>query len=402
MSLVRFRFVLSALPAAALMACGGGGDQVADAPETAQAAKPGSATQTAQAIWSNFGAASSEIIVAENRKFDYEESDFCQGTDVSSPDSYGNCPEGTSKTAGAASYFGTPTVTGAWSCSGSQANCDSSNQPASLPTQPAAPMHDLLDQAKCALWWGEVLPTLSTTVRSSTVNGTNGRGNWTYTWTFTAEPLTTTDAVAAHSAYGYKVLGDAGTVDVALDGYVYGESAQSLTKGTRKYSFSMRASDGSVRVVNTVISISKNGLPYAAYSEADGTLAKALQENLQANNNYEPINFFVPAYLGTSFLAIRNYELNLLTFGAQARDILNNTNNISLDNFAGNDNGGTDGSALARVKLMPATPVSFDAGLYAVTYTGQVKELNADGTLQGFTVTRTINIVGEPGTCKRN
>src|SRR4029453_15755818 len=119
----------------------------------------------------------------------------------------------------------------------------------------------------------------------------------------------------AHSGYGYKVLGDAGAVDVALDGYVYGQSAQSLNKGTRKYSFSMRASDGSIRVVNTVISINKEGAPYATFSEADGTLLKALQENMQANNEYLPVDFVVPTDPGTGsltgFLAIRNYDRNL-------------------------------------------------------------------------------------------
>jgi hypothetical protein len=246
-------------------------------------------------------------------------------------------------------------------------------------------------------------------VPSQVTGGVNSKGNWKYTWTFTTQPLTT-DAVAPHSGYGYKILGDAGTVEVTLDGYVYGESAQLLNKGTRKYSFSMRAGDGTEsdpsRVINPVISVSKDGAPYATFSTADGTLVKTLQENMQANNTFQPVDFVVSANPGAGslagFLAIRNYDLNLLTFGAQARDILNNAGDVSKDNFAGNDNGGADGSALARVRLSPASPVSFSGGEYAVTYSGQVKDLNADGTLQGFSVTRMIHIVGEPGTCKRN
>jgi len=407
MKLNRSARILAVVPAAVLVACGGGGESktALDGRAAAQgAAKPSNSTQTAQAIWSDFGAANIEIVLAENRKFDFQQADFCQGTDVSAPDAGGLCPEGTVKTAGARSYFGEAYMAaGKWSCNGSATNCADANQPA-IPAQPPAPIDELLEQAKCALWWGEVLPSAAVEKPSDTLGGLNGRGNWTYTWTFNLDPMDAVNAVAAHSGYGYKVLGDTGAVDTALDGYVYGESAQSLAKGTRKYSFSMRASDGSVRVVNTMITVTKDSLPVATFAQADGTLSAMLQENLQANNNYLPVDFNVPAdptAAGTGFLALRNYGLGLLTFGAPARDILNNTGNLSKDNFAGNDNGGTDGSALARVQLLPSTTVGLTGGIYTVTYSGQVKELNADGTLQSFQVQRTIHVVGEPGTCHR-
>lgn len=402
------RLVLATVPAAALVACGGGGDDTAsataaDAQATALAAKPTTSTQTAQAIWSDFGAASTEIVITENRKFDFQPSDFCQGSDVTSPVD-GVCAEGAVLTRGAISYFAAPVATGpSVSCNGSPTNCGSTNQP-TTPSQPPAPMDELLDQVKCALWYGEVLPSVTATV-SSTVAGANQRGNWTFTWTYQLAPLDSTTPVDAHSGYGYKVLGEGGTLDVGLDGFVYGESAQSLAKGTRKYSFSMRASDGSTRVVNTAISVLKDGVPLVTFSQADGTLSTLLQENSQANNAYLPVDFAVPqdpTAAGTGFLALRNYDLGLLTFGLGAREILNNTGGLSKDNFAGNDNGGADGSALARVKLMPTSPLAVSGGTYAVSYTGQVKELNADGSLQGFTVNREIKVVGEPGTCQRN
>lgn len=409
MNRIIVRLVLATVPAAALVACGGGGAgdtasaSGADDRAAAQAAKPTTSTQTAQAIWSDFGAASTEIVITENRKFDFQPADFCQGTDVTPPVD-GVCAEGTTLTPGATSYFAAPVATGpAVTCNGSPTNCASTNQP-TIPSVPAAPTEALLDQVKCALWYGEVLPT-ATTPAAVTVAGANGRGNWTFTWTYSLAPLDAATAVAVHSGYGYKVLGDGGTLDVALDGFVYGQSAQSLAKGTRKYSFSMRASDGSTRVVNTAISVLKDGVPLVTFSQADGTLATLLQENNQANNDYLPVDFLVPqdpTSAGTGLLALRNYDLGLLTFGIGARDILNNTGGISKDNFVGNDNGGADGSALARVKLMPSTPLAVSGGTYAVSYTGQVKELNADGTLQGFTVNREIKVVGEPGTCKRN
>ena len=402
------RLALATVPAAALVACGGGAADAASTSgaeqrATAQAAKPTTSTQTAQAIWSDFGTTSTEIVITENRKFDFQPADFCQGTDITSPVD-GACAEGTTLTRGATSYFSAPVATGpSITCNGSPANCASTNQPA-IPSTPAAPIDALLDQVKCGLWYGETLSAV-TAPAGVTVPGANGRGNWTFTWTYSLNPVDATTAVGVHSGYGYKVLGDGGTLDVALDGFVYGQSAQSLAKGTRKYSFSMRASDGSTRVVNTAISVMKDGVPLVTFSQADGTLATLLQENNQANNGFLPVDFTVPqdpTSAGTGFLALRNYDLGLLTFGIGARDILNNTGGISKDNFAGNDNGGADGSALARVKLMPSNPLAVSGGTYAVSYSGQVKELNADGTLQGFTVNREIRVVGEPGTCKRN
>lgn len=407
MKISHMRWFLAVLPAATLVACGGGGDAdvtPADAKSSPLAAKPSGSTLTAQAIWSDFGAESTEIVVTENRKYDFQAADFCQGSLVTAPDATTGCADGTVPTRGAASYFGAAYVTTAsWSCSGNATNCDPSNQPA-IPPQPAAPMDALLDQAKCALWWGEALPSSTKAMSTGPLAGANGRGNWTYTRTFALDPNDSLP-VAPRSGYGYQVLGDAGTVDLALGGFVYGQSAQSLAKGTRKYSFSMRASDGSVRVTNTAISVTRDGASVASFSQADGTLSAQLQENLQANNNFLPVDFTVPAdpgSAGTGFLALRNYDLKLLTFDAGARDILNNTNGVSFDNFSGNDNGGADGTALARVALVPASTVALEGGTYTVAYSGQVKELNADGTVQSFTVARTIHVVGEPGTCKRN
>jgi hypothetical protein len=63
-------------------------------------------------------------------------------------------------------------------------------------------------------------------------------------------------------------------------------------------------------------------------------------------------------------------------YGPEPCDLGTQTTTTSPDTFAGNNNGGADGSALAYAKMDEQTVSSLGAGDYKVTLTGTVKGNN--------------------------
>jgi hypothetical protein len=380
-------FALASVAAAALVACGGGGDS-APAPQARIAAA--SSIQTAQGIWSDIGPAQPEYVVVENVEYVLQANDYCQTATGYAPAVDGACSDGTFAS-GARSYFTTvvaATAAGGWKCSGNATTCAASNQPA-MPAQP-----DPWDQkqvpggfypkSQCQFWSGSLADMSLPSGISVTLSGLNGKGNWTYTWDqVTATALQA--SVDPRTAFGMKVTQQPGTVDVSLAGNIYGQSVQSGGKNGTKYSFSITESDGSLRVTNPVITLSQNGALLATF---DSLSTPAVALSAEMTSAALPIDYAVPA---TADMLQTNGTSSLLASGPSALDILN------TDSFAGNDNGGSDGSALARAKLAPFT-VTLGYGAYAVGVSANVKSIDASGTVSTINIPLETNVVDAP-TC---
>src|ERR1051326_644445 len=178
------------------------------------AAKPGPSTQTGQGI---------DIELKASGTFAAHETDTYHYN------------EGT-----AATYFTNTFTSGpAINCTGggpNGANCDGSNQPS-----PSAPAPDpaevnaapkgapgAVDENKCNFLDGGALDG-HTYEQSVTVNGLNGRGNWTFTWTYTVSP--TVDSVPPFTAWDLvNTHGSGGVPLITIDADIMGESAMQSAK----------------------------------------------------------------------------------------------------------------------------------------------------------------------------
>lgn len=176
----------------------------------ALSAKTSTSTQTGQAIWTNFKSSGSDS------SFGYTDTETYAFNDSA-----------------AAGYY-TMTVSGPIvTCTGSAANCAGTNQPAT-PATPTAPSFSMDRADECHFWTGSSLTTVSKS-SALTVNGSNGRGNWTFTWTFTWTP----NAVpAAGTAWDLTAVDSPGGATVTFTGTIAGLSAQKTSKmPSPKYSF---------------------------------------------------------------------------------------------------------------------------------------------------------------------
>lgn len=281
----------------------------------------------------------------------------------------------------AAGYFSNALTSGpSVSCAGSPTNCSVSNQPAA----PAAPAPDsnqviappgnpggqgAIFQNKCTFLDGGTL-TGRTYTQSVTVSGLNTKGFFTFTWTYNVTP--SPDPVAPFTAWDLVATTGDGTADVTLHADIAGESAMSSSKHTLKYSFSLLDGDGiSNRVSDLAITVD-GGAPIPATSQIVANAPGALPGDPGA------VDFNYTTNAGS------NGSIALLANG-DARAILNN------DSFAGNNNGGADGQALAYAS-MDGVHVSLAPGAHSVTLTGTVKGNSASAAIS-FSVNQTISII---------
>jgi hypothetical protein len=277
---------------------------------------------------------------------------------------------------------GDPTV----SCNGSAANCADSNKPAT-PSAPA-PLASKVSGTQagsavkvnfCTFLNGGTLSGTSYT-QSLTVNGVNGKGNWTFTWTYTVAPDPTKDAdsvadgvqVDALTAWDL-IASDVTNAVVDVNAVIAGESVVLIQNGKtngNKYSFSLLDSAGQNRVQNLTLTVTDS---------ADNIIFTATPASTV---NY-PVDFTYATNAGS------NGTVAMLQNG-DARTILNS------DAFAGNNDGGADGSALANA-VMDTVQVEFaSAGTYKVTLTGTVKD-NAGMSDTSFNVTESLDIIYDGG-----
>lgn len=325
---------------------------------TAFAGKPsggggGGSNQTAQGIMVNLDA-SGTFTVVDNQQYKFNETT-------------------------AAGYFGNDLTSGPTvSCTGSPTNCASTNQP-STPTTPAANPQKVngtpqapgaVQDNMCTFLNGGDL-TGSTYTQSTTVPGLNGGGNWKFTWTYTVTPSPTTVDPFTAWDLNKEVTGSA-SIDVNAD--IAGESVLVKNGGSwKKYSFSMLESDLSNRVTGLTLTV----------KDGSSTVVETDYPNSTVNS---PVDFAYATNAGSNGSTLKLQD-------GDARTILNN------DSFAGNNNGGADGSALALATMDTVSP-TLDIGSYSITLTGTVKGNSIDATSTGanisFSVTSHVQIIA-PG-----
>lgn len=313
--------------------------------QVAGAAKTSTSTQTAQSIWTNFKSAGSDST------FGYTDTETY-----------------TFNSATASTYYLLTTTGPAISCTGSSANCAGANQP-STPSVPSTPSFPMDRNDECNFWEGSALTTVSATA-SVTVNGANGGGNWKFTWTFTWTP---TSIPAAGTAWDYLTSESTGGASVTFTGQIAGLSAQKTSKtASPKYSFSLLNSDGTPRVSNVAVSV-------------DGGVAVPRASTVVDAQSADFVDFSIGAGGGLSTLLAQSGTTSILTTG-DARTILNS------DSFAGNNNGGSTGAALAFVQI-EATKVVLAEGSHSVVLTANIKGIDGN-TNVSVSVTRGVRIQG--------
>jgi hypothetical protein len=221
--------------------------------------------------------------------------------------------------------------------------------------------------------------------QSRTLNGSNGKGSWTFTWTYKVEPTSSYPALAFTAWDLVSERGDGnGLADVSIDAFIAGLSAQKTNRrDLTKYSFSLDNSDGTSRVSDVIIKVIKKGQG----GDPDVTIhvsASPESTHITSNSQEAPVDFnYTPN--GGSFYG-SNGTTSLLTTG-DARGILNN------DGFAGNDNGGADGRALAYASLDAPITLELGPGRYVIEMTGTVKGNNSTSVTTRFNVNGNINVV---------
>lgn len=309
----------------------------------ASAAKTSTSALTGQSIWTNFKPSGSSFGYTDTATYAFNDS--------------------------AASAYYTMTTSGpVVSCTGSTTNCAVTNQPAT-PATPTAPSFSMDQNDECHFWAGVALTTVSKSV-GVTVNGSNGKGNWTFTWTYTWTPGS---VPVAGAAWDLISLDSPGGATVTFTGRIAGLSAQKTSKMTSpKYSFSLLNADGTPRISNVAVSVDgKAPIP------VESTVINALTEGFS--------EFAIGPSGELSTLLAQGGTLSILTTG-DARTILNN------DSFAGNNNGGSTGSSLAYAQLS-AVRLLLTEGPHTVVLSATIKGIDGNGDVS-VTVTRDVRITG--------
>lgn len=144
-------------------------------------------------------------------------------------------------------------------------NCAAGNQPAtpSAPAPDASKLTSVVAQNKCTFWDGGTLDVQAgqgSYTQSVTINGSNGRGNWKYVWTYNVA-VGATNPVSAQTAWEL-VSETGGLVDVCVNITIAGESVNvkkwDLCNGP-KYSFTLRNTGDttvSTRIVGLTVTLS--------------------------------------------------------------------------------------------------------------------------------------------------
>ena len=350
-------------------------------------------SQTAQSIMANItGLGSGEFLINQTQVYSYNATT-------------------------AASYFINTLASGpSVSCSGSPTNCATANQPGA----PATPLPDpdkvshqgsgiIYGSNECSFAAGGPL-TRGSYTQSVTVNGANGHGNWTFTWTYSIDPTQST--VAALTAWDLVQDNGSGGLAISLNAQIAGQSVVvSSQQPTGKYSFSLddvsttpptsrvtslsltindgtsdvlTANPNAINFNNLPGSTPYGGLPAADFTyTANGGSFGAAQNALIDTANSQPAIATGPGSNGVP---------------GDARSILNGSvarlGGAYHDVFRGNDNGGSTqvNSSLAYATFDNPVAADLGSGSYTVTLTGTIKG-NGTSVTQAFSVAKTLHII---------
>jgi hypothetical protein len=296
-----------------------------------------------------------------------------------------DCAEG-NYTAGAGTWDGnTPT------CSGSAANCASTNQPA-VPTAPDPDAHGPnsiehhAQQDRCTYYCGGTLSSWNYT-QTATVAGLNGKGNWTFTFNYSSSPKIAD--VAAGTCWSCAETG--GTVDVGFSGFVSSESyLNNRNTGTTKYSFTLLDSLGASRVLGATAKLQ--------YS-ADGLFDDTVDVGTIAFTDPLPVTSTVNDYLyyGNAGVFGNSAVFSQLHAIGGGKPATNVSAILLEDNFANNNNDLTNGNVQEADFSGSFTGLT-QAGSYRVVISGTVKD-NAGSGFEAFSVTSNSTIIGGCDQC---
>lgn len=256
------------------------------------------------------------------------------------------------------------------------------------PSTPAPPspieeyLTQVVEQSKCAFLDGGALGARYYLQRSSLEAGCLSfprflTATYTYDWTYEVTPHTpSVPKLTAWELQDQTSNGNTASIDVTA--LIAGESVLSSKTQPRKYSFSLLDSDGGVRVQDLAVSLD---------GAAPTPVASTYVQNAPGAKAGDPgaLDFKYVTNAGS------NGNLSLLANG-DARTILD------TDSFAGNQEGGKDGSALAAVITAPV-PLELPVGQHSLVVTGKVKD-NAAQSSSALNVSRVVHVVA-PG-CSGN
>ena len=285
-------------------------------------------------------------------------------------------------TAGTGTWDGnTPTCTGGGP---GGVNCAPGNQPA-VPPAPAPPdtgPNSIKNHAqgdRCTYFCGGTLSGWNYT-QTATVNGANGRGNWTFTYNYSSSPNTAT--VAAGDCWSCEETG--GTVDVGFSGFVASESyLNNRNTGTTKYSFTLLDSLGASRVLGVT----------AQLQSFDGANWNNVGSPLTFTNPL-PVTSTVNDYLyfGNAGVFGNSSVFSQLHANGGGKPATNVSAILLEDNFINNNNDLTNGNVHEADFSRSFTGLT-QAGTYRVVISGTVKD-NAGSGFESFSVTSNSTIIG--------
>ena len=292
-------------------------------------------------------------------------------------------------TAGAGTWDGTtPTCTGGGP---GGVNCAPANQPP-VPAAPAPDAHGPnsiehhAQQDRCIYYCGGTLSGWNYT-QTSTVNGLNGRGNWTFTFNYSSSPNTA--AVAAGTCWSCAETG--GTVDVGFSGFIASESyLNNRNTGTTKYSFTLLDSLGASRVIGATAQLQ--------YS-ADGLFDDTVNAGTIAFTDPLPVTSTVNDYLyfGNAGVFGNSAVFSQLHANGGGKPATNVSAILLEDNFINNNNDLTNGTVHEADFSGSFTGLT-QAGSYRVVISGTVKD-NAGSGFEAFSVTSSSTIIGGCDQC---
>lgn len=217
----------------------------------------------------------------------------------------------------------------------------------------------------------------STTYDVTTTTVTN-TGTFTYNYNITPiepgqfDPFTAWDIVDTSGE---------NAAHVNINANIAGESVISSKQHPRKYSFSLLNSDGTSRVQNLVLTVSSvnddGSLTTIQVANPGSTVVKNTPGSVATlTSNFGEFIIGADGALDFYYNGVNGSNGNtyLLANPGDARTILN------TDSFFGNNNGGSDGSALAAA-VMDSVGVVLGEGSYNVNLTGTVKDNSGIGDL---------------------
>jgi hypothetical protein len=224
-----------------------------------------------------------------------------------------------------------------------------------------------------------------------TINGANGSGNWTFTWTYTV--AVGSDPSAARDCWTLQDS-DTTNAELAFDVGIFAESVVKSNNLGRKASFTMTE-------INpiTLLPVSRVTALHYSVTQGDTEIASGdlLPDTITSQCSNPDPSFYDWSYSGTSG---ENGVVSLLSEGTNTRPPASATIGAVLngDAFANNDTSIADACKNVEKSTSSASGILLTSeGTYALTITGTVK---GNGALQNtpFSVSSTICV--SAGSCE--